>query len=90
MCNSDDRTGELDFQKGLHGILWDHLPNHRRAGDGKALDAAKIARDLNISSKAYYAWFQRKRLSHRRIASLTKLEGSTLTVELLFPFTFQN
>lgn len=83
---SDDLIGELTRADQIRELLFEHLPNHRTE-DGRRLDNKKVREDLDMTRQAYGNWFTRGRISYLKMTDLTKLEGSTLTLDVLLPFT---
>lgn len=71
-----------DFQEFYNALLLG-LPNHRTGPSGSLLSFARVADDLGISRQAVRAWFVTGHISLKSLRRLTKLPGSTLTLEAL-------
>ncbi len=80
----------------LHDLLYHHLPAYRSPRLGKRLDIQKLALDLGITCQAVYSWFEKKESKKAQseyflppvwVKPLCNLNGSTLTPEILFPYT---
>lgn len=88
----DDIIGD-DFESNLVDLLYEHLPNHRLEillpRQRRKINIRKIAYELGISTKAVNYWFRERRVTWKQVISLTKLEGSTLTVDMILPFTIR-
>lgn len=89
----EDLIGD-DFEGELDDLLFEHLPNHRAErgypSQRRKINTRKIAYDLGISTQAVNYWFQKRRMTWKQVIPLTKLEGSTLTVDMLLPFTIRD
>lgn len=79
----------------LYDVFYDHLPHHRGKQRNR-IDIRKIGADLGISFQAVNRWFVLKKASKTGISyylppdwmrPLCNLEGSTLTEEILRPYT---
>lgn len=88
MNENDDVIGgeTLDFKERLRALFWEHLPKYRSDRYKGECNLARIARGLEISSQAVQAWLTNGKVSFRQAKKLTELDGSTLTLELLWPF----
>lgn len=84
---SDDLIGDLPKRAQIEELLFDNLPNHR-SEDGTKLDVKKLRLDLGLTRQGINFWFTRERISYFKMKDLTQLEGSTLTLEMLLPFTY--
>ena len=88
----DDIIGD-DFESELVDLLYEHLPNHRievlSARQRRKINTQKIAHELGISTQAVNYWFQKRRVTWKQVIPLTKLEGSTLTADMVLPFTIR-
>lgn len=82
--NEEDIIGVPRRTK-MERVFFKHLPNHRNIAN-TSVSIAKIAESLNMTRQGVNQWFLREKLPHEKIDELCGLEGSTLTLEILWPF----
>ncbi len=83
---TDDLIGDISRREQIENLLFKNLPNHRTE-DGTKIDTAKLREDLDMTRQGINFWFTRGRISYFKMKELTELDGSTLTLEMLLPFT---
>lgn len=83
---TDDLIGEVSRREEIETLLFDHLPNHRNKAN-TGLNSKKLWEDLEMTRQGLNFWFTRERIAVTQVKKLIELEGSTLTYELLMPFT---
>lgn len=67
-------------------VFSEHLPKYRNKRS-KRISIQKLAKGLNLTRQAVNYWFLRERIPHSQINALISLPGSTLTLDILFPFS---
>lgn len=83
---TDDLIGDVSRREQIEALLAENLPLYCREGT-KILDLPKLRKALGLTRQGMNYWFTRENISHRKLKELTELEGSTLTIEMLFPFS---
>lgn len=87
MPREDEKpSGEMTRREEIEALLFDHLPFHRNL-DGDKLDYKKLWKALGMTRQGLNFWFTRERISMNKVTKLTKLRGSTLTADMLLPYT---
>lgn len=79
----------------LYDVFYEHLPNHRSDKRENGISMHKIAMDIDLTVQAIHHWFKPKvartgavhYLPVMWMEPLINLEGSTLTEEILRPYT---
>lgn len=82
----DDLIGDLDRRGKMEAMFFEHLPNHRLE-DGTRISMFKIAQDLEMTRQGVNYWFTREKIGFNQLEKLIRLEGSTLTIEMLYPYS---
>lgn len=83
---TDDLIGEVSRREQIETLLFENLPKHRTE-DGQKLDLKKLYGDLDMTRQALNFWFVREKISYKKMKELVELDGSTLTYEMIYPFT---
>lgn len=83
--DEEDLIG-IDRRTEMETVFSQHLPRHCNVRTQR-ISVQKLAKALGMTRQAVNYWFAREKLPHQQITKLTKLPGSTLTLEILFPFS---
>lgn len=76
----------LDRRSKMELAFTKHLPRYVNKKTER-LSVQKLAKALGMTRQAVNYWFLREKLPHNQINKLIALPGSTLTLEILFPFS---
>lgn len=86
MFDDEDDIIGIDRRTKMERVFFKHLPNHRNE-EGTTVSVAKIAEALDMTRQGVNQWFLREKLPHEKIDDLCNLNGSSLTLEILWPFS---